>query len=112
MDFSVADQRMGPALKFVRCKTCDCDLINCPGHFGHMVLAKPVYHFGFLEVLKKVLSCICYKCSKLKPITNKETLKKFEKIKENKNTEKRLNELYKMLSGVKTCASKQVNANQ
>jgi hypothetical protein len=39
--------------------------IDCPGHFGHIELAKPMFHVGFLEQVRKVLRCVCYRCQKL-----------------------------------------------
>ena len=27
------------------CKTCGQKNMNCPGHFGHIELARPVYNF-------------------------------------------------------------------
>ena len=38
---------------------------ECPGHFGHITLAKPMFHVGFIEYVVKILKCVCYKCSKL-----------------------------------------------
>jgi DNA-directed RNA polymerase II subunit RPB1 len=37
-----------------------------PGYFGHIDLAKPVYHQGFFDVMLQILRCVCYYCSKLK----------------------------------------------
>jgi DNA-directed RNA polymerase II subunit RPB1 len=111
----LSDPRMGPCLKGIRCKTCDGDLNNCPGHFGHMVMAKPVYHFGFVDMVKKVLSCVCYKCSRLKlPEQKKDntTLKKIEQICKIKAPLKRLNELYKVLKGIKKCYGKKLTENE
>ena len=42
------------------------DTAGCPGHFGHIELAKPVYHIGFLTRCIKLLRCVCFFCSKLK----------------------------------------------
>ena len=28
---------------------------ECPGHFGHIDLAKPVYHMGFIQKTMKIL---------------------------------------------------------
>lgn len=40
-------------------------MTECPGHFGHIELAKPVFHVGFLVKTMKVLRCVCFFCSKL-----------------------------------------------
>ena len=47
------------------CETCGMKLKECPGHFGHIELAKPMYHYGFLKTTLKALRCVCMYCSKL-----------------------------------------------
>jgi DNA-directed RNA polymerase II subunit RPB1 len=61
----INDPRMGTRDRRVRCKTCDCEEDECPGHFGHLELARPVFHIGFLKSIYKVLNCVCYHCSRL-----------------------------------------------
>lgn len=56
--------RMGSLDRRVRCATCENDTLRCPGHFGHIVFAAPIYHFGFLKKIVKVLRGICYWCTK------------------------------------------------
>lgn len=41
------------------------NMTECPGHFGHIDLAKPVFHVGFISKIMKVLRCVCFFCSKL-----------------------------------------------
>ena len=41
-------------------------MADCPGHFGHIELAKPVFHAGFLIKVKKIIECVCVNCGKLK----------------------------------------------
>ena len=64
-DDSLADPRMGVNQSQLICSTCDTKDPDCPGHFGHIELAVPIYHIGFLERINKVLRCVCYYCSKL-----------------------------------------------
>lgn len=40
------DARLGTVDRNFKCLTCDGNLHECPGHFGHLELAKPVYHQG------------------------------------------------------------------
>ena len=47
------------------CHTCQMEYPECPGHFGHLELAVPVYHIGFLDIINKILRCVCYNCSRL-----------------------------------------------
>ena len=41
---------------------------ECPGHFGVIKLAEPVYHHGFLNRVKKVLETVCHNCGKIKAL--------------------------------------------
>jgi len=40
------DPRLGTIDRNFKCQTCDCDMTNCVGHFGHVELARPVFHIG------------------------------------------------------------------
>ena len=62
----ILDPRQGVTDRNYRCQTCAGNMSECPGHFGHIDLAKPVYHIGFLTKTAKVLRCVCFYCSKLK----------------------------------------------
>lgn len=57
------DLRMGSTDKNMLCKTCKQNSDKCPGHFGHIELAVPVYNTLFLERVKTILSCVCHTCS-------------------------------------------------
>ncbi|OUT21564.1 DNA-directed RNA polymerase II subunit RPB1 [Pichia kudriavzevii] len=59
------DPRLGSIDRNFRCQTCSEDMQECPGHFGHIELAKPVFHIGFLAKIKKVCECICMNCGKI-----------------------------------------------
>ncbi|KEP67472.1 UNVERIFIED_CONTAM: DNA-directed RNA polymerase II RPB1 [Hammondia hammondi] len=59
------DLRLGTLDYRQQCRTCNMDVKNCPGHFGHLNLVKPVYHYGFLGAVLRVLRCVCYACGKL-----------------------------------------------
>lgn len=59
------DPRQGVIDRTSRCKTCGGNLAECCGHFGHLELAKPVFHVGFIPKTIKVLRCVCFYCSKL-----------------------------------------------
>lgn len=60
------DMRLGSNDRNFKCATCSGSMSECPGHFGHMDLAKPVFHVGYIGKIKKVLECVCFFCSKLK----------------------------------------------
>lgn len=48
------DPRQGVIDKRNRCNTCAGTLADCPGHFAHLELAKPVFNIGFLTKTLKV----------------------------------------------------------
>ncbi|ORY11690.1 DNA-directed RNA polymerase III subunit RPC1 [Clohesyomyces aquaticus] len=48
-----------------KCKTCRADLKTCNGHFGHIKLALPAFHVGFLRMIIEVLHCICKDCARV-----------------------------------------------
>uniref|UniRef100_H2Z9D8 DNA-directed RNA polymerase subunit n=1 Tax=Ciona savignyi TaxID=51511 RepID=H2Z9D8_CIOSA len=59
------DPRQGVVDRMSRCQTCASNMTDCPGHFGHIELARPVFHVGFLTKTIKILRCVCYYCSRL-----------------------------------------------
>lgn len=50
---------MGISNKKAICETCGEDLKSCNGHFGHIKLALPCYHIGYMKNIIEVLQCIC-----------------------------------------------------
>ena len=59
------DSRMGILEHNKICSTCEQKNIFCPGHFGHITLARPVFHAMFFDITKKILKCVCYRCSRI-----------------------------------------------
>ena len=59
------DPRQGAVDRMSRCQTCAGNMTECPGHFGHIELAKPCYHIGFMTKIVKLLRCVCFYCSKM-----------------------------------------------
>ena len=59
------DPRMGVTGIGEICSTCGQNNMNCPGHFGHIELSRPVYNYHFMQIVTKLVKCVCYKCSKL-----------------------------------------------
>ena len=57
------DLRMGTIDKYQKCQTCNSDIINCQGHFGHIQLAYPIYNICYVKIIHKILQCICMRCS-------------------------------------------------
>lgn len=77
------DPKLGSIDRAFRCGTCDEDSNECPGHFGHIELATPVFHVGkstfdlspdmaqsllkpgFITKIKKLLETVCHNCGKI-----------------------------------------------
>jgi len=87
----VNDPRLGTIDRQYNCETCEEGPKECPGHFGHIELASPVFHIGgfrktgvgetyadiffffyrsgFLTKIKKLLETVCHNCGKIKANT-------------------------------------------
>ena len=65
------DPRMGVLDIGKVCRTCGLKNKDCPGHFGHITLAKPVFYQQFLTYVLKILKFVCIRCSKI--LINKES---------------------------------------
>jgi DNA-directed RNA polymerase subunit A' len=57
--------RLGTIDPTQKCKTCGNRVGQCPGHFGHIELAKPVIHVGFVKIIHQLLQATCCKCGRL-----------------------------------------------
>jgi DNA-directed RNA polymerase II subunit RPB1 len=64
-DEGLNDPRLGSVDRQFKCLTCTENMSECPGHFGHIELAKPVFHPGFIKKVKKILEIVCHSCSKV-----------------------------------------------
>lgn len=60
------DPKLGSIDRAFMCATCQENMSECPGHFGHIELAVPVFHVGFINKTKKLLETVCHNCSKIK----------------------------------------------
>jgi DNA-directed RNA polymerase II subunit RPB1 len=95
------DSRMGVLEHNKMCSTCEQKNIFCPGHFGHIVLAKPVFHAMFFDITRKILKCVCYRCSRIliSPKTQNADLKAdIQKIMAIKDNQMRWNAYFKLCS--------------
>lgn len=71
-----------------------------PGYFGHLELARPVYHQGFLTVTLKVLRCVCFHCGRLRMMPDEF---KFQKCTQIKSRKRRLDAFHELLRAKKKC---------
>jgi DNA-directed RNA polymerase II subunit RPB1 len=60
------DPRMGVLDPGLICPTDGLNYMETPGYFGHVELARPIFYIQYLETIKKILRCVCIRCSKLK----------------------------------------------
>jgi DNA-directed RNA polymerase subunit A' len=65
IESGIMDPRLGVIDPGQRCRTCGNRVGNCPGHFGHIELARPVMHAGYAKVIHKVLRAICRECNRV-----------------------------------------------
>ncbi len=65
IDMGLMDPHLGVIEPGLRCKTCGKKVDECPGHFGHIDLAMPVIHVGYVKEIKKLLQSTCRSCGRI-----------------------------------------------
>jgi len=98
------DIRMGSTEMGRICGTCNQDNINCPGHFGHIELARPVYHYHLIDYIPKILKCVCLNCSKLLLNKDDDLIQNILK----KPPKARFEALYSLSQKIKRCGDGQM----
>jgi DNA-directed RNA polymerase II subunit RPB1 len=94
------DPRMGVIDNNKICKTCEQRNTFCPGHFGHIELARPLFHVQFFPIVQKLLRCVCFRCSKILVDLNDPAVKAAMK---KGDRQKRCEHMHKLCSSVKRC---------
>jgi len=94
------DLRMGTVYRQLKCESCNGSMSECPGHFGHIELAKPVFHIGFIGTMMKILKCVCFHCSKLLTDANDVRFRSALKI---RNPKSRLRAVFNICKGKSVC---------
>jgi len=79
------------------CPTDGLDYMQTPGYNGHIELARPVFYIQYLNVIQKVMRCVCFKCSKL--LVSKEKYKQALKL----QGETRWKYVFSLASKMKRC---------
>ncbi|ENN95928.1 DNA-directed RNA polymerase subunit A' [Methanocaldococcus villosus KIN24-T80] len=100
------DPRLGVIDPGLVCKTCGGRIGECPGHFGHIELAKPVIHIGFAKTIYKILKSVCPHCGRVAITENKrrEILEKMRKLEEEGGNKWEIcEEVYKEASKANVC---------
>ena len=59
------DHNMGSIDAAIICPTDEKKAELCPGYFGKIDLALPVFNNHFIPYIEKVLKCVCFRCSNL-----------------------------------------------
>lgn len=95
------DPRMGVLDHNKLCHTCEQKNTFCPGHFGHIHLAKPVFYIQFFDVVRKILKCVCWRCSKL--LVDPESPQVKAILSKKYSRQKKWEMMYKLCSKVKRC---------
>lgn len=98
------DTRMGVLDHMHVCKTCEQKNTFCPGHFGHINLAKPVFYPHFFDYVRKILNCVCFRCSKLLMDASNAEIKAI--LSKKISRQKRFDLMYKLCSKVLRCGAK------
>ena len=107
---AINDLRMGTNDNMYSCGTCAGRKNDCPGHFGHITLARPLYHIGFLNEVRRVLRCVCFKCSKL--LINADNFTKFKLALKIKNRKTRGKQLLKLFQSCNVCKTDKVGTEE
>lgn len=95
------DSRMGVIENDKICKTCNQKNTFCPGHFGHIKLAKPVFYIQFFDIVRKLLKCVCFRCSRL--LMDPENPMLLKMMSKKMSRQKRFEFVYKCCTKIKRC---------
>jgi DNA-directed RNA polymerase II subunit RPB1 len=94
------DPRMGTTDKNGICVTCECFSDICPGHFGKIELAMPFFNINTIDIVKKLLKCVCIRCSNV--LVDKNNPNLLLKLKNKKDNE-RFGIIYTESTKIKKC---------
>ncbi|KAL9356858.1 hypothetical protein Peur_050111 [Populus x canadensis] len=86
----LSDPRLGTIDRKMKCETCTANMAECPGHFGHLELAKPMFHIGFMKTVLSIMRCVCFNCSKILADEEDHKFKQALKIKNPKSRLKKI----------------------
>ena len=90
----ITDKHNGP------CPSCGNYNDICPGHFGKIELALPFFNINHIDYVRKLLKCVCFRCSNL--LVDKNNPKLLEKLKGLTGI-KKFSEIYNESVKIKKC---------
>ncbi|EMC99073.1 hypothetical protein BAUCODRAFT_85149 [Baudoinia panamericana UAMH 10762] len=94
------DPKLGSIDRGTQCATCKEVPEICPGHFGHIELAQPVFHVGFIIKIKKILESVCHNCGK---ILADESNPAFAQAIRLRDPKRRFEAVHKICKGISIC---------
>ena len=101
------DLRMGVVDGSRVCATCEQLNTFCPGHFGHITLARPVFYVQFFDVVRKLMKCVCFRCSRI--LVDLEGPEARRILNKKISRQKRWDAMAKLCSKVKSCGADTVD---
>ena len=108
VDSGLMDTHLGIIDPGLRCKTCGGKLKECPGHFGHIELARPIVHIKYAPLILDSLRSTCKICARV--LLSDADIEKYKdilsKVELEKGTEarrKKARELISTLKNIKKC---------
>ena len=91
------DPRMGTLEPGTYCPTDGLSHLKCPGYFGHLELALPVFWGPYFDTIQDILKLVCIRCSKL--LVDKDKHKPWRDL----PADKRWKRVYGLASKMKRC---------
>ncbi len=75
VDGGAMDRRLGALEPGEKCPVCGNTRENCPGHFAHIELAKPVIHVNFVKHILTYIKTTCRNCGRI--LLNQEEVQRY-----------------------------------
>ena len=108
VDSGLMDTHLGIIDPGLRCKTCAGKLKECPGHFGHIELARSIIHIKYAPMILNILRATCKACSRVliseqDVLRYKELIEKIEVEKGAEDARKKAKEIFTSAKNTKKC---------
>jgi DNA-directed RNA polymerase II subunit RPB1 len=103
----INDLRMGTTDFDQICQTCKMSRPHCPGHFGYIELAEPMFSLGMFDVVLQALKCVCKTCGGLLVDPNSADVKAIHSM--CKSGPNRLREMVRVCGNRRKCGWKDSN---
>ena len=104
----INDLRMGTTDFDQTCQTCKMSRPFCPGHFGYMELAEPMFSLGLFDVVLQAMKCVCKTCGELLTDPNSAEVRLIPY----KSGPNRLREMVRLCGNKRKCGWKDAAGNE